>query len=385
MNDKLNVYAGTCEDTFALKILEMQIKKGFAKVVPESLDDLWHLYNIIYPGDQVYAHTTREIKIEQEYARKQLSRRVSVFLGLQVERVHWDKSLNRLRVRGTISDIPEDIAGKGSYHTLNVVVDKPLTIMKSKWLKHQIDRLKKASGAQTPLVLLVSIDDEEFALAVLRQYGLEVKAEKRIKLPGKLEPENRDEALKRYFKEALNLLREAWDTLKCPIVVLGLGFVKNGFVKYVQNVTRDVASAIVDVKSVNSSGVVGMNEAMRSGVLSKTLKHARMAVESRLVEEVLLRLGMGTTDVAYGLDEVARATQYSAVDKLLITDVMLRESSDDKRLELEKLMQGVEEKAGQVSVVSTEHEAGTKLKELGGIAALLRFAIGQARLFSEEF
>jgi len=358
-----------------LKLLQIHLKKGFAKVVPRSLDDLWHLYNIIYPGDQVYAKTTREIKIQEEYARPQQGRRVTVLLGLQVERVLWDRSLNRLRVHGTISDVPEDIGGKGSHHTLNIVVNQPLTIVKAKWLKHQVDRLEKASHIETPLVVLVSIDDEEFAVAVLRQYGLEVKVEKRIRLPGKLEPEKRDEALKGYFKEALNLLRETWVSLNCPIVILGLGFVKNGFVKYVKDVAPDVAVAVADVKSVNSSGVTGINEAVRSGVLTKTLKHARMAEETQLVEEVLARLGKGTTDVAYGLDEVVKATQYGAVEKLLLTDTMLRESTDEKRTELEKMMWEVEEKAGQITVVSTEHEGGTKLQGLGGVAALLRFRI----------
>jgi len=359
-----------------LKILDMNLKKGFVKILPQSLDDLWHLYNIVYEGDRVYAKTTREIKIQEEYARPQQGRRVMVFLGLQVERVLWDKSLNRLRVHGVISDVSEDIGGKGSHHTLNVVVNQPLTIVKSRWLKHQVDRLERASRVETPLVLLVSIDDEEFAVAVLRQYGLEVKVEKRVRLPGKLEAEKRDEALKGYFKEALQSLREIWASLNCPIVILGLGFVKNGFAKYVKDVVKDVAAAIVDVKSVNSSGVTGINEAVRSGVLTKTLKHARMAEETQLVEEALARLGKGTTDVAYGLDDVARATQYGAVEKLLLTDTMLRESTDEKRTELEKIMREVEEKAGKITVVSTEHEAGNKLQGLGGIAALLRFQIG---------
>jgi len=354
----------------------MHLKKGFAKVVPRSLDDLWHLYNIIYPGDQVYAKTTREIKIQEEYARPQQGRRVTVLLGLQVERVLWDRSLNRLRVHGTISDVPEDIGGKGSHHTLNIVVDQPLTIVKAKWLKHQVDRLEKASHVETPLVVLVSIDDDEFAVAVLRQYGLEVKVEKRVRMPGKLEAEKRDEALKGYFKEVLLSLREVWAGLNCPIVILGLGFVKNGFVKYVQDIAPDVAAAIADVKGVNSSGVAGINEAMRSGVLTRTLKHARMAEETQLVEEVLARLGKGNTNVAYGVDEVAKATQYGAVEKLLLTDTMLRESTDEKRAELEKMMREVEEKAGQITVVSSEHEAGNKLQGLGGIAALLRFQIG---------
>lgn len=354
----------------------MRLKKDFVKVVPQSLDDLWHLYNIIYPDDLVYGKTTREIKIEEEYARPQPGRRVSVFLGVQVERVFWDKSLNRLRVHGVICEAPEHIGSKGTHHTLNVVVDKPLTIVKRQWQKHQIDRLERASRVETPLVLVAAIDDEEFSVAVLRQYGLEVKAEKRIRLPSKLEADKREEALKGYFKEALNSLRETRSSLNCPIVILGLGFVKNGFVKYIQDMAPDVAAAIADVKSVNSSGLTGINEALRSGVLSKTLKHVRMTDESRLVEEVLARLGRGTTDVAYGLDEVARVTQYGAVEKLLITDDMLRESTDEKRTEFEKIIREVEEKAGQITVVSTEHEAGAKLRGLGGLAALLRFQMG---------
>ena len=359
-----------------MKILEMQQKKGFAKVVPETLDDLWHLYNIIYPGDNVYGKTKREVKVQTNEYNRPESRRQSVYLGMKVERVLWDKGLNRLRVLGEITDIPEEISGKGSHHTLNVVLNQPVTILKTKWLKHQVDRLKKASHVETPQVVLIAIDDEEYAVAVLRQYGLEVKAEQRIQLPGKLYAEKREEAVKGYFKEALNLLRETWTSLHSPIVILGLGFVKDGFAKYVRSEARDVAAAIVDIKSVNSSGVAGINEAMRSGVLAKTLRHARMTEETKHVEEVLTRLGIGKTDVAYGLDEARKATEYGAVDRLLILDTMLRESSDEKRTELEELMRRVEEKSGQITVVSNEHEAGNKLEGLGGIAALLRFPIG---------
>ena len=358
-----------------MRILEMHLKRGFVKVVPQSLDDLWHLYNVIYQGDQVFARTTREVKVQQEYSRPKDGRRVMVSLGIKVENVLWDRSLNRLRVRGIITDIPEDIGGRGSYHTLNLVVDQPVTIVKSRWLKHEVDRLDRASHVEAPLILLASIDDEEYAVAVLRQYGLEVKVEKRIQLPGKLEPENREEALKGYFKDALSLIREAWQSLKCPIVILGLGFVKNGFVKYVQNMDKDVASTIVDVKGVHSSGLTGINEAIRSGVLTKTLRNARMAVETRHVEEVLTRLGTGKGNVTYGQDEVAKANQYGAVERLLIIDTLLRESTDEKRLELEKIMREVEEKSGQITVVSTEHEAGHKLEGLSGIAALLRYRI----------
>jgi len=352
------------------------LKKGFVKVVPESLDDLWHLYNIIYSGDEVYARTTREVKVEELYARPKEGRRVSVFLGVRVKKVLWDKSLNRLRVHGVICDIPENIGGKGTHHTLNVVIDKPLTIVKAQWLKHQADRLERASHVEAPLVTVMSIDDEEYCVAILRQYGVEVKAEKRTRLPGKLEAEKREEAVKGFFKSALQALQETWTSVRSPIVILGPGFVKNDFVKYVREKTADIADAIVDVKGVNSAGVAGIQEALRSGVLAKTLKNVRVAEETRLVEEVLARLGRSATDVTYGTNEVARATEYGAVERLLIDDTMLREASDQDRLTIENIMRSVEAKGGQVTVVSTEHEAGTKLQSLGGIAALLRFPIG---------
>ncbi|MEM2577550.1 MAG: hypothetical protein QXV88_01505 [Candidatus Bathyarchaeia archaeon] len=42
---------------------------------------------------------------------------------------------------------------------------------------------------------------------------------------------------------------------------------------------------------------------------------------------------------------------------------------------LEDLMLEVEGKGGRIKIISVEHEAGAKLKSLGGVAALLRFPI----------
>jgi protein pelota len=66
---------------------------------------------------------------------------------------------------------------------------------------------------------------------------------------------------------------------------------------------------------------------------------------------------------------------YGAVEKLLVADSALRETTEEKRRQLEKLMKQVEEARGAIMVISTEHEAGTKLLSLGGVAALLRFPL----------
>jgi len=358
-----------------LKILEMNLKKRIVRVLPESLDDLWHLYNIVAPHDEVYAQTTRLVKVEELYARPKKGRRVSVFLGIKVEKVAWDRSLNRLRVHGIVCKAPEELNVTGSHHTINVTLDNPITIIKPEWLKHQIDRLERASSVTLAPIIVVSIDDEEYCVAGLRQYGIEVKVEERIRLPGKLEAEKREKAKREFFKTALESLRETWINLRSPVVIIGPGFVKNEFANYVKTVASDIGRAIVDIKGVNSAGVAGVQEALRSGVLTRALGHLRVVEEAKVVEEALKRLGKGGLDVTYGSIEVKKASMFGAVEKLLLADSTLRDASDDERRDLEKLMREVEERGGQIVVISTEHEAGVKLLALGGIAALLRFPV----------
>lgn len=322
------------------------------------------------------ARTTREIKVDERYARPQRGKRVSVFLGVRVAKVFWDKTLNRLRVHGIVCDAPDKVSVRGSRHTINVTVNKPITIVKAEWLKHQLDRLKRASQATVSPIIVVSIDNEEYSVAVLRQYGIDVKVEEKTKLPGKLEAEKRTQAKRELYKNTLASVRAVWANLRSPIVVIGVGFAKNDLVQYVNRTASDIAEAIIDVKSVNSAGVAGIHEALRSGVFMKALKHVRIAEESSLMEEVLARLGKGSLDVTYGFAEVEKASGYGAVETLLVADVTLREMAEEERTALERVMKTAEDKGGRVVVISTEHEAGAKLLSLGGTAVLLRFPIG---------
>jgi len=354
----------------------MNLKKGIAKVLPESLDDLWHLYNIILKKDAVFARTTRLVKVEDNYARPKKGKRIPVFLGVEVEKVLLDKILNRLRIHGIVCEAPEAISVKGSRHTIDVTVNKPITIVKTDWLKHQIDRLKRASRVTAAPIVIMSIDDEGYCVAVLRQYGIDVKAEEKTRLPGKLEAEKRTKATREFLKTASKSLREAWTSLRSPIVIIGPGFIKNDFFKYLKREALDIAYAVIDLKGVNSAGVAGIHEALRSGVLTKALKHVRIAEETKVMEEALARLGKGRRDITYGFVEVEKASAYGAIEKLLVADTTLRETPDEKRKALEKTMKEVEEKGGQIMVISTEHEAGTQLLSLGGVVALLRFPVG---------
>lgn len=359
-----------------MKIIDMDVKHNRVTVAPEFLDDFWVLYNVIQRGDIVYSRTTREVRFGERYERPEKGRRVSLVLGIKVESISWDRMLNRLRIHGIVCDAPDEVGALGSHHTLNITLNTPLKIIKEHWLEYHIEQLKRASERGIEPIIVMNIDDEGYCAAVLRGFGPEIAAEERISLPGKHMEEERLKTLNEMFKSALKTLESLIITVEGPIVILGLGFVKNSFVEFLEENAPAIREKIIDIKSVNSSGSAGIYEAMRSGILARALRHARIIEEAEAVEEVLRRLGKGRGDIAYGLSDVERAVSMGAVEEMLITDEMFRESSGEEISELEKLIREVEEKGGKVRIISVEHEAGLKMKSLGGIAALLRYPIG---------
>ncbi len=356
-----------------MKIVEKNLHQGFLKVVPDTPDDLWHLYNVIYKGDEVYAYSSRAIKSDTATSRPKSGERVSAFMGVKVESVSWDKFLGKLRVHGLIIHAP-DIIPTGAHHTLAIALNQQMTIVKEEWPKHLLDRLTKASETEKPL-LIISIDDEGFAIAETKQYGYETRVEQRIRLPGKQDADKRVEATKGYFRLALDSLHKLWSVNHNPIVVIGAGYVKNDFINYLQDESKELCKAIVDIKSVNNGGTAGIDEALRSGVLLKAAHELRIVDETNSMEEVMKRLGKGEGTVTYGLEPVENAANMGAIEKLIIADTTLRDADETQRLKLEELMRAVEKRQAAITVVSTEHEAGFKLLSLGGIAALLRFPI----------
>jgi protein pelota len=249
-----------------------------------------------------------------------------------------------------------------------------MTIVKKEWPKHLLDRLTKASEAEKP-ILILSIDDEGFAIAETKQYGVETRVEQRMRLPGKVEADKRVEATKAYFRLALTSLNKLWSQNHNPIVIIGAGYVKTDFIKYLNEESKEMVKAVIDVKSVNNGGTAGIDEALRSGVLLKAAHQLRVVDETETMEEVMKRLGKGEGTVTYGLDAVENAVMMGAVEKLVVADTTLRDADETQRLKLEDLMHQVEKRNAYITVVSTEHEAGSKLLSLGGIVALLRFPL----------
>jgi len=363
-----------------VKIVAERLDKGRVVVVPECMDDLWHLYNIILPGDTVAARTVRRIRREGEGARPDKGERQPMFLRLAVEEVSLHKYSNRLRVKGRIVAGPEDLVSLGSFHTLNVEPGTKLEIVKSHWPRSMVRRLREAASKRGQRLIVIAVEEGCAAMAVVDDTGVDVRVELQGGGLGKYgRYRQTDEAEGRLFSGIATQLGELMSRLPEVerVVVVGPGFTKERLAEYLkQKVPAARGRLLLD--HVSSGTVAGIYEALHRGVVERVAGEVRLGKEAKLMEELLYRLGKGTGKAAYGWDEVYRAAQYGAVETLLVLDRLLRESSPEERHRLEELMRQVEERAGSVEIFSSEHQAGRQLEGLGGIAGILRFALPSA-------
>jgi len=347
--------------TTAMKVLHQDRFKGEIKMQVEVADDLWHLYNILTPGDLVYASTYRREETRSDKIRAERGEKKRMTLGIRLEKVEFGEFDNRLRLLGVIEEGPQDV---GAYHTLIMEEGEVLSIIKQQWRPSQLDRVQRAvEDSKKPCVIFIALDDDEATVAVLRQFGVKRLADIYSGGHGKMYATKEEGD---YFGEVIAKAKQAHSP-GVPIIVLGPGFAKETLMARGREKDPEMFSKAF-LYHTGQSGMNGIQELMRRGMGAEVLKDSRVAEETELVEKLLEQVG---TDglATYGPKEVREAVKAGAVEQLLILDTMVREK------DVEALMRSVEDARGRVTVVSELHEGGKKLESLGGMAALLRYKI----------
>ena len=343
-----------------MRLLDQDPVNGSMRVQIETEDDVWHLFNVLESNDIITASTTRRDEKAADKLRAERAEKKRMTLGIRTEKIEFSDSDLRLRVLGTIVDGPQDI---GQHHTLIFEVGESLTITKEKWRATQIERLRKAVfESKRPMVVFVSLDQDEAVIAVLRQYGLKEVATIRSMRSGKQYQEK--ETVSGYHEEIISKLVPMTEE-GMPLVLLGPGFEKEYLAESGKRLRPDIFSK-AHIYHTGQSGMPGVNELMKKGMGASVLRESRVAVEMEAVEKLMEELGRDGA-AAYGPKEVADAASAGAVGTLLVLDSLIREKDHDP------LVRDVEGQKGNVIIVSEQHDAGRQLASLGGIAAILRY------------
>lgn len=354
-----------------MKLVHQDRKLNLIKLVPQVLDDLYHLAQLVEPGDRVGSVTFRTPELTDDVERRGKLEKKRMYLVLEVTDVEFHEFSDRLRIHGTIAEGPQDL---GSHHTFNVEADGQTDIKIIKpggWKKHHLDRVKEAQEqAKQPRLYILAVEEDEATLAEVRAYGAREVATKRSSGHGKMfSAKKQDNKGGDFMDEVMELVTASRDP-SAPLIVVGPGWTRERVVDELRKHHREHGKDLL-TEGTGQAGMVGVHEAIKRGLVERVVKDHAIARDTALFEQVLTEIAKDTGLAAYGPEDTRRALQMGAVETLLVTDVMVRTHKVDKELALA-------EKAGShVHVLAETHEAGERLRGFGGIAALLRFAIGE--------
>lgn len=342
-----------------MRLLHQDTRTGEIKLYIESLDDLWHLRNLIEPRDVVWANTSRRADEKGDKIRSERPEKRHMRLGIRVEYVELQDFQDRIRVHGIIEGGPQDI---GHHHTLFLGPGDYVSIFKEEWKKSDLERIRMAlEQSDKPSIYFVSMDDTEAGLFLMTQFSIKELGSVSRSGTGKMYESKSDQI--GYFESIVGMLKSALKNE--PLVILGPGFAKEAFVEYLREKYKDIAKN-AQVVSSGQTGAAGVSEIIKRGIGGKVLEVSRLAVETKLMEEVLTRIKMNGA-VTYGSANVKQAVEIGAVEILLLTDKEARTADG------ERLMRSVEHSSGRIEIISTTHDSGKQLESLGGFAALLRY------------
>ncbi len=149
------------------------------------------------------------------------------------------------------------------------------------------------------------------------------------------------------------------------VIVGGPGPTKQTFVEG-NFIPTEIKNKILAIKDITYTGMFGLQELLDKSqdVLSKE----EVSVEKKIVQSFLDVLSKKPNMAAYGEAEVRRCLELGIVDTMLIS-----EAFDEKKIE--EFDELAKKFSTKVEIISTETREGVQLRELGMIAAILRYEV----------
>ncbi|MDD4877858.1 MAG: peptide chain release factor aRF-1 [Candidatus Nanoarchaeia archaeon] len=239
----------------------------------------------------------------------------------------------------------------------------------------QLDILKEMMEVKE-VFGIVTLDRRECTIGLLKGTQIAVLDNITSGVPGKVKAGGqsaqrysrlREEASKEFFKRIASLMQDHYLELKNlkGIIVGGPGPSKLDYLNepYLNNQLKLKIIAVQDISYTDEFGLRELVEKSQD-VLAKEA----ITEEKEVMQKLLKQLAVKPEMIAYGKDEVLNAIALNAVDKVLISDFVEDTIAND-----------IEEKAeasgAKVMFISLDTPEGVQLKEIGGIAAFLRYQL----------
>lgn len=224
---------------------------------------------------------------------------------------------------------------------------------------------------------VVVLDRREATLAVLKGKSIIPLVRTHSTVPGKFKAggqsakrfeSNRELAAKEFYHKVADYMKDQFLTkiteLK-GILVGGPGPTKYELIEG-DFITGDLKKKIIAVKDISYTDEFGLQELIDK--CQDILAQEEIAEEKAIMSRFFELLAKQPEMVSYGKNEVMNNTKIGAVDVLLLSEECEDELIDEFEKEAAKV-------GTKIMMISTETREGVQLRDIGKIAAILRYEI----------
>jgi len=166
------------------------------------------------------------------------------------------------------------------------------------------------------------------------------------------------------------------------VVIASPGFIKDQFLSYTNEQAQKEDIGVLKTnksKFITAHASSGHKHALREVIndptVAEKLKETKALGEVLALDHFYEMMKVDPDRAFYGLSDIKMANERLAISTLLLVDDFFSSSDQKTRKQYVALVQSVKENGGQVRIFSTLHVSGEQLKQLGGIAAILRFPL----------
>jgi len=223
---------------------------------------------------------------------------------------------------------------------------------------------------------LVVMDRREANIALLKGKTIVELSKSKSNVPGKTRAGGqsaprferlREGAAKDFYRKIGDMMKDEFlenKNLK-GIIIGGPGPTKHDFVDG-NFITDQVKKKIIAVRDLGYTGSFGLQELLDKS--QDVLANEEVMEEKKIMQKFFDLLSTKPNMVSYGMKEVEKHLNNGIVDVLLLSEELNEET-------INKLEEIAKQYSSEIMMISTETREGVQLRELGKVAAILRYEI----------
>ena len=338
-------------------------------IISEDADDLFTLRRIIEKDDLIIADTTRLVKQVKEYGRPDKGERVKLRVAIKVEQSKLDSAVDRLRISGIITDTNNEMVPKGMHHSLSVHAGDMVTIDKGRgWRDIELKMLKRSVSSAS--FILVAIDTQEAAVAKVSGTNVKVIPNIYSGQSGK-RYQTKNPNLETYFVDIAKTVSSIIGE-NDKVIIFGPGETRRRFFNILVSRERILKDMVQVIDGIDVAGEDGIFVFLRSAAMKEVMSASKLAAVSAMLDKVMLMVNRGEAKFAIGMHEVSQAAALKAIEAVVFSDSIFKTADEEV---IVKLLNLIESYGAKTFAVDSSTDIGLRVSSLGGIVALLRYAV----------